>query len=144
MASNACFNGELMTKLITVPSHLVDYAWKDGAYKLGESCVEECTPDQLKYSLARNERVLVRLDGETPAIGWGVYTVQQLPNMRVLFITNLWARGASFELFFGELKDMAERLGCSRIRCAALPAQSRIFKKKCEFLPVYEILEVQL
>lgn len=133
-----------MTRLITVPAHHVDYAWRDGASKLGESCVEECTPDQLKSVLARNERVLVRLDDEGKTIGWGAYYVQQLPNMRVLFVTNLWARGAHFERFFDELKDTAERLGCSRIRCAALPAQSRIFKTKCQFQPVYETLEITL
>ena len=130
--------------LITVPSHLVDYAWRDGAHLLGESCVEECTPDQLKTLIADGKRVLVRLDTDGKTVGWGAYVIQQLPNMRVFFITNLWARGAHFEQFFDELKVSAERLGCSRIRCAALPAQSRIFQTKCAFRPVYETLEVLL
>ena len=130
--------------LITVPSHLVDYAWRDGAHLLGESCVEECTPDQLKTQIADGKRVLVRLDTDGKTVGWGAYFVQQLPNMRVFFVTNLWARGAHFPQFFDELKQGAERLGCSRIRCAALPAQSKIFRTKCGFQPVYEILEVSL
>lgn len=130
--------------LLTVPSHLADYAWRDGAHLLGESCVDECTPDQLKTLISDGSRVLVRMDDNGKTVGWGAYVVQQLPNIRVLFVTNLWARGAHFERFFDELKQAAERLGCSRIRCAALPAQSQIFQTKCGFQPVYETLEVKL
>lgn len=130
--------------LVIIPARLVDYAWRDGAHLLGESCVEECTPDQLKTLLARDERVLVRMDKEGKAVGWGAFFIQQLPNMRVFFVTNMWARGAHFETFHDELKTMAEQLGCSRIRFAALPAQSRIFQKKLGATPVYETLEVKL
>lgn len=130
--------------LVIIPARLVDYAWRDGAHLLGESCVEECTPDQLKTLLARDERVLVRMDKEGKAVGWGAFFIQQLPNMRVFFVTNMWARGAHFETFHDELKTMAAQLGCSRIRFAALPAQSRIFQKKLGATPVYETLEVKL
>ena len=143
VAGYARFDGQLM-KLIHIPACHVDYAWRDGADKLGESCADECTPDQLKTRLAMGERDLVRLDDDGKTVGWGAFYVQQLPNMRVFFISNLWARGAHFERFFEELRGWAERLGCSRIRCAALPAQSRIFQTKCQFKPVYEILEVLL
>lgn len=130
--------------LIIVPSHLADYAWRDGAHLLSESCVEECTPDQLKMQISEGKRALVRMDDDGKTVGWGAYVIQQLPNMRVFFITNLWARGAHFERFFDELKQSAERLGCSRVRCVAKPAQSRIFQTKCQFKPVYETLEVLL
>lgn len=130
--------------LVIVPSRFVDAAWKDGADKLGESCVEECTPDQLKMLLAKDERVLVRMDDEGKTVGWGCFFIQTLPNMRVFFVTNLWARNAHFERFYDELKTMADQLGCSRIRFAALPAQSRIFQKKLGATPVYETLEVKV
>ena len=131
--------------LIIVPPEFVDYAWKDGAYLLGESCVEECTAEQLKMTLAQGQKILVRMEDEQGmAVGWGAYMVQQLPNLRALFITNLWARGAHFERFFAAIKDVAFKHGCSRIRCAALPPQARIFRNKCGFSPVYETLEVAL
>ena len=129
-------------QLTHIPAKFVDQAWKDGAHLLGESCVEECTPDQLKTLIAQDARVLIRMDDEGKTVGWGACFIQQLPNLRVLFITNLYARGAQFERFFPALKEMAAGLGCSRIRCAALPAQALLFKTKCGFQPVYETLEV--
>lgn len=131
-------------ELVVVPPTHVDFAWRDGAAALGESCVEECTPDQLKTILGRGERTLVMLRDEGKAIGWGAFRVDPLPNMRVLHVTNLAAHHAHFELFFAALKDMAHRLGCSRVRCSCLPAQARLFKHKCGFTPVYETLEVTL
>lgn len=129
-------------QLTHIPAKFVDQAWKDGAHLLGESCVEECTPDQLKTLIAQDARVLIRMDDEGKAVGWGAFRIEQLPNMRVLFITNLAARGAKFERFFQALKEMAAGLGCSRIRCAAQPLQAKLFQMKCGFQPVYEILEV--
>ena len=131
-------------QLILVPCRFVDHAWADGASLLGESCVEECTPDQLKMLLAREERQLVRMDDEGKSVGWGVYRIDQLPNMRVFFVTNLWARGANFPRFYDQLKDLAAQLGCSRIRFSALPSQARIFKRKLSAVSVYETLEVLL
>lgn len=131
-------------RLIAVPARHIDYAWKDGAYKLGESCIDDCTPEQLKYAIAREDRQLVRMDEEGKTVGWGAYQIINYPNIRCFFITNLWARGAHFERFYDQLKTLAEQLGCSRIRCAAQPAQSRIFQRKLGFTPVYETLEVSL
>jgi len=130
--------------LVHVPSKFVDYAWKDGAYLLGESCVEECTPDQLKTLIATDQRYLLRMDDDGKAVGWGCFKIDQLPNMRVLFVTNLYARGAHFERFFDDLKKIARDFGCSKIRHAALPAQARLFKDKCGFKPVYQISEVEV
>jgi len=130
--------------LVIIPSRLVDHAWRDGAHLLSESCVEECTPDQLKMLLSREERYLVRMDDDGKAVGWSAFRIKPLPNMRVFFVTNLWARGAHFERFYDELKGMAEQLGCSRIRFSCLPAQSRIFKRKLGAIHVYDTLEVRL
>lgn len=130
--------------LIIVPARFVDAAWKDGAHLLGESCENECTPDQLKTLLARGERILVRMDDEGKTVGWGVYRIDQLPNMRVFFVTNLWARNAHFERFIDELKRLAQVNGCSVIRCAAKELQERIYRIKLGMQPVYRILELEV
>jgi hypothetical protein len=73
-----------------------------------------------------------------------VVRIDQLPNFRVLFITDLVAHNAHFERFFIALKEMAANLGCSRIRCAAGPAQERLYRAKVGFSPVYTIMETTL
>lgn len=141
MAPHAYSYGELMN-LIQIPSHFVDQAWSDGANILGESCTDECTPDQLKMVLARGERQLVRMDVEGNAVGWGVYKVDTYPNMRVMHISNMTAHNGHFERFYGQLKALGQSLGCSRIRCCAKPAQARLYQMKLGFEPVYQTLEV--
>jgi len=136
-----------MIKLVHVPASSVDFAWREGASKLGEACDTsggEITGDQLKMMIARGERTLIRLDEEDKPIGWSTFRIDQLPNLRVFFITDLWARGARFERFFEEVKKLAYTLGCSSIRCAAKPLQQRLYEQKCGFHPVYQILEVRL
>lgn len=133
-------------QLQLIPASHIDLAWKQGANCLAEAADVsggEITPSQLKLILSRGERTLVKMiDGDT--VGWGVVRVDQLPNFRVLFVTDMVAHNASFERFFGELKKLAESLGCSRIRCAAGPAQARLYAMKCKFKPVYQILEVEV
>jgi hypothetical protein len=133
-------------QLLTVsPSH-VDRAWKDGASCLEEACklVDEITGSQLKLILSRGERTLVAMREEEKTVGWGCFRIDQLPNIRVLHITDLVAHNGHFETFFDEIKKIAEQLGCSRIRCAALPAQARLYRIKCGFEPVYETLEIKI
>jgi hypothetical protein len=131
--------------LVPIPSTHVDAAWKDGASELAKACDTsggEIEGPQLKMILARGERTLVRMDHDGKTVGWGVVRVDQLPNVRVLFVTDLVAPGAHFETFFDDLKVMAKHLGCSVVRCAAKPAQERLYRMKCQFRPVYTILEV--
>lgn len=130
--------------LSIVDPRFTDKAWKDGASCLAEACelVDEITGDQLKMILSRGERTLVALMEDNKPIGWGCWRVDQLPNLRVLHVTDLVAHGAQFERFFLELKNVADLLGCSRIRCSAPPAQARLYKHKCGFKSVYETLEV--
>lgn len=131
--------------LVSVPASHVDFAWRDGASELAKACNTsggEITGDQLKMMLSRGERSLIRMDSEGKTVGWGVVRVDQLPNMRVLYVTDLVAPGAHFEAFFGELQELAKQNGCSVIRCAAKPAQERLYRMKCQFRPVYTILEV--
>lgn len=132
-------------RLIQVSAAFVDAAWRDGASELAQACKTsggEITGDQLKLILSRGERTLIRMEDEESTVGWGVVRIDQLPNLRVLFVTDMVAPGAQFERFFEALKDLAKSYGCSRIRCAAQPAQARLYRMKAGFRPVYEILEV--
>lgn len=134
-------------QLWTVPAERIDRAWRDGASCLREACDVsggEITGDQLKMLLSRGERTLVALSDGTATVGWGVCRVDQLPNLRALFVTDLVAHNAHFEQFFTALKGMAESLGCSTIRCAAGPAQARLYRMRCGFKPLYSILEVEV
>ncbi|MEJ7932581.1 hypothetical protein WG922_21605 [Ramlibacter sp. AN1015] len=134
-------------KLVAVPSTHIDRAWAEGASCLARACDAsggEIEGPQLKMILARGERTLIRMDCEGQAVGWGVVRVDQLPNMRVLFVTDLVAPHGHFERFFSELKNLAVTHGCSRIRCAAKPAQARLYSMKCGFKPVYTIQEVEV
>ena len=132
-------------QLIPVPQTHIDIAYQRGASCLHEACDTsggEITGDQLKMMLSRGERTLLEMqvDGET--VGWGVVRVDQLPNMRVLFITDLVAHNAKFEEYLDAIKQLARDLGCSKVRCAAKAAQARLYRMKCGFAPVYEVLEV--
>lgn len=146
MGSNASAYRELM-ELQQVPAEHVDRAWRDGASCLSEACDAsggEIEGPQLKMMLSRGERTLLRMwDGEAVR-GWGVVRVDQLPNMRVLFVTDLVAHNGGFQYFFEPVKRLARDLGCSKVRCAAGPAQERLYRSLCGFKPVYNILEVDL
>lgn len=134
-----------MNLSVVQPSH-VDKAWRDGAACLAEACetVDEITGDQLKLILSRGERTLVALMEDDKPVGWGCWRVDQLPNVRVLHVTDLVAHGARFERFFLELKTIADMLGCTEIRCSCKPAQARLYQMKCGFEPVYTTLRVKL
>ncbi|NQW92532.1 MAG: hypothetical protein HQ446_00585 [Polaromonas sp.] len=132
-------------KLIRVPANFIDLAYARGASCLYEACDTsggEITGDQLKMILSRGERSLLEMTIEDKTVGWGVVRVDQLPNVRVLFITDLVAHNGGFDDFFEAIKQLARDLGCSKVRCAAKAAQARLYRMKCGFAPVYEILEV--
>ena len=134
-------------KLLHVQPQFVDQAWRDGAHRLAEACATsggEVTGDQLKMLLSRGERTLVRMDDEGKAVGWGVVRVDQLPNVRVLHVCEMYAPNASFETFVGELKALASGLGCSEIRCSAKDAQARLYRMKLGFEPVYTTLRLSV
>lgn len=134
-------------QLVSIPPQFIDSSWASGAHALSKACDTsggEITGDQLKMILSRGERTLIRMDCEGQAVGWGVVRVDQLPNVRVLFVTDLVAPGGHFETFFGALKQLAKQNGCSVIRCAAKPAQERLYRIKCQFRPVYSILEAEV
>jgi hypothetical protein len=134
-------------QLWPVPPEQIDRAWRDGAACLHEACDVsggEITGSQLKMLLGRGERTLVALHDGAATVGWAVFRVDQLPNVRSFFITDLVAHNGHFEEFFGSLKTMAASLGCSTIRCAAGPAQARLYRMRLGFKPLYQILEVEV
>jgi hypothetical protein len=110
----------------------IDKAWREGAHKLSEACKwasREITPDQLKMLLARGERVLIgmREDGEVK--GWAAVQVQQLPNIRILYLYSLQGAGVCSEEGFVLLKQYAEANGCSAIRGAVRASVMRLARK---------------
>jgi len=134
-------------QLIPVPATHIDIAYQRGASCLHEACDTsggEITGDQLKMLLSRGERSLLEMQSDGQTVGWGVVRIDQLPNVRVLFITDLVAHNGGFEQFFEAIQQLARDLGCSKVRCAAKEAQARLYRMKSGFRPVYEILEVSL
>jgi hypothetical protein len=131
---------ELSMNLIPIDPKFIDFAWKEGAHNLAEACDTsggEITGDQLKMLLARGERTLIRMEDEGETIGWGVVRADNLPNVRVLHVCEMYAPNASFERFFEELKKFAAHNGCSEVRCSAKDAQARLYRMKCGFEPIY-------
>ncbi len=132
-------------KLLHVPASHIDRAWKEGAHQLAEACKTsggEVTGDQLKMLLSRGERNLIRMEKDAAVVGWGVVRVDQLPNVRVLHVCEMYAPGIGFEQFLGALKELAANAGCSEVRCSAAPAQARLYQMKCGFEPLYTTLRV--
>lgn len=132
-------------RLELIDSRFIDRAYAEGASCLSSACDVsggEIEGGQLKMMLSRCERTLVRMDDDGQTVGWGVVRVDQLPNLRVLFVTDLVAPNGHFERFFHAIKELAASMGCSRVRCAAKPAQARLYSMKCGFVPVYTIMEV--
>lgn len=131
--------------LVHIPASHTDFAYRDGADCLSKACDTsggEITGSQLKMMLSRGERQLLRMDVDSETVGWGVVRIDQLPNIRVLHITDLVAPHGHFERFFTAIKELAASQGCSKVRCAAQPAQARLYRMKCGFQQVYSILEV--
>lgn len=133
--------------LSVIPSSHVDRAWQDGAACLSEACDTsggEIEGPQLKMILGRGERTLVAMVDEGRPVGWAVFRIDQLPNFRAFYITDLVAPNAGFENYWAQVLEMASGYGCSRIRCAAKSAQARLYRQKLGLTPVYEVLETEL
>src|SRR5574340_894802 len=99
--------------LSLIPSSHVDKAWADGASCLAKACETsggEIEGPQLKMLLSRGERNLVAMVDEGKPVGWAVFRIDQLPNMRTMHITDLVAPRASFESYFEQVKEMAAGL----------------------------------
>lgn len=134
-------------KLLHVPATHVDVAWKDGAHMLSKACDTsggEITADQLKLIIARGERTLLQMLADDKVVGWGVVRIDQLPNVRVMHVCEVYCPGALHVEFLNQVKVMAKANGCSEVRCSAKPAQERLYRMKFKFEPVYQTMRVIL
>ncbi len=135
-------------ELFHVSPAFIDQAWADGAHQLSKAtarATREVTPDQLKMILARGERLLVGVREEHgPPLGWAVLSINQLPNIRVLYVWEIWSPGATGPAAFKLLANYARANGCSVIRGACDPAIARLWSMKLGAKPIYQIMEIDL
>jgi hypothetical protein len=134
-------------KLQPVPPSFIDRAWKEGAHNLAKACDTsggEVTGDQLKMLLSRGDRSLLRIDLDGQAVGWVVIRIDQLPNVRVLHVCELYAPGGHWQPCWEQLTDLAKANGCSEIRCSAKPAQAKLYQRHQPWEPVYTTLRVSI
>ncbi len=125
----------------------IDRAWADGASKLAEAtkwASREITPDQLKMMLARGERTLIGARDAEGIKGWAAIQVQQLPNIRSLYIYAIYAPGITSPEVFEELRKYAKAHGCSVIRGACSEAVGRLWERKFQAKTVYAIYEIEV
>ena len=134
-------------QLQPIPAQFVGQAWKEGAHMLAKACDAsggEITGDQLKMLLMRGERSLLRIAKDGQCAGWATVRIDQLPNVRVLHITDLYAPGGHWQACFDLLADMARANGCTQMRCCAGAAQQRLYMRHLPWQPVYTTLKVDL
>lgn len=119
--------------------------WERGASQLSIACDKsegEVTGDQLKMMLARGERVLLCAKDETGSKGWAAVQIQQLPNIRVLYVYCIYAPGVTD--VFDKLADMARAEGCSEIRGACSDSVARLWERKFKAVKVYTTMSIKL
>jgi hypothetical protein len=124
----------------------IDHAWANGASELGEACKwahGEITPDQLKMLLSRGERTLIGAREDGRIMGWAAVQVQQLPNLRVLYIFALQGKGIVNAQGARLLREYAKFNGCSSIRGAVRASMQRLLRR-VEAKPLYMTCEVPL
>lgn len=110
----------------------IDRAWRDGAHRLSEACKwasREITADQLKMLLSRGERTLIGTRENGRVLGWAAVQVQQLPNIRTLYIYSMQGEGICTPEGFSLLREYAESNGCSSIRGAVRASMMRMLKR---------------
>lgn len=134
--------------LFYVAPKFVGQAWRDGAHQLSIACEKaagEVTGDQLKLMLSRGEHQLFGFrDGDGPALGWIAVSIQQMPNLRALFIYAIHAPGAAGVECMSQLKAYAQSEGCTVIRGACDDAVLRLWQIKFKARKVYTIAEVEV
>jgi len=103
----------------------------------------EVTPDQLKMLLARGERVLLGARDGEKITGWAAVQVQQLPNIRCLYIFALQGRGICSAEGVGLLREYAQANGCTTIRGAVRASMARLLTK-LGGKPLYQTFEIEV
>jgi hypothetical protein len=126
----------------------IDKAWRDGACKLAEAtkwAAREITTDQLKMLLSRGERTLIGCrDDDGTILGWAAVQVQQLPNLRVLYVYALQGKFVCNKEASVLLKQYAEANGCSSVRGAVRPSMERLLRKVVGAVPIYTVVEWEI
>lgn len=135
-------------ELFHVPPSHIDVAWRDGAENLSKAisrAAQEITPSQLKLMLARGERLLIGVrEPGAPPLGWAVVTINQLPNIRVLYVWDIYAPGATGPEAFRLLSDYAKANGCSCIRGSCDDAVGRLWERKMNAKKVYAVYQIEV
>jgi hypothetical protein len=134
-------------QLHTIPAQFVGQAWKEGAQMLAKACDVsggEITGDQLKLLLSRGERSLLRITKSGDVVGWAAIRIDQLPNVRALHVTDLYAPGGHWQGCFELLANMARQAGCEEMRCCAGVAQQRLYQRALPWEALYTTLRVTL
>ena len=134
-------------KLVHIPYQHVDQAWREGANKLSEACkwaIREVTPEQLKMLLSRGERQLLALESEGQKVAWAAVQVQQLPNIRILYVYSIYAPGSTGPDAFKCLADLARSEGCSAIRGACSEQVARLWERRFAAKRLYTTCEIDL
>lgn len=131
--------------LFAVPPAFIDRAWKDGAHNLAKACdraKDEITGDQLKMMLSRGERTLMGLSVGGETVGWAVVEVQQLPNVRVLYVYSLYAPHHSLDVY-ALMKQQAIDAGCSFIRGSVDEFNERLWTR-VKAQKVYSVYQIEV
>jgi hypothetical protein len=146
-------------RLVIIPPAHLDRVWREGANQLAEACKwadREVTPDQLKMMLARGERQLLALDAANDAgtptekqapprfVAFAAVLVQQLPNIRCLYVYSIFAPGETAPECFEHLAGFARHEGCSSIRGACSDAVERLWARKFKARTLYHICEIDV
>jgi hypothetical protein len=119
-------------ELFQVQPHEIDKAWRDGAHTLSEAtkwASREITPDQLKMLLSRGERTLIGARADGVVLGWAAVSVQQLPNIRILFVHGATGKGIVSAEVLSMLRQYAQANGCTSIRGCVRPSMARLMRK---------------
>jgi hypothetical protein len=134
-------------QLVHIPPAHIDRAWSEGAHNLSEACKwasREVTPDQLKMMLARGERNLLALEVDGKHVAWAAVQVQQLPNIRILYIYSIYAPGSTGPEAFRLLAETARSEGCSSIRGACAEPVARLWERQFKATRLYTTMEIPL
>lgn len=135
-------------ELFVVSPAFVDAAWADGANTLAEATKwadREITADQLKMLLARGERVLLGMrEGIEKPMAWAAVQVQQLPNIRCLYVYAIVAHNSTGAEQFEKLKEYAKANGCTTIRGACSDSIGRLWERKLDAKKLYAIYEIEV
>jgi hypothetical protein len=125
----------------------IDKAWKDGAHELSRAtkwAAREITPDQLKMLLSRGERTLIGARDEAGNVmGWAAVGIQQLPNLRCLYVFAMAGKGIASPEVIKAISEYAAANGCSTVRGAVRPSMARLLSLR-NWKPIYTTYELEV